>query len=555
MNLAEVLLNSLKDHGVAEIFGIPGDFALPFFKVAEESAILPLYTLSHEPTVGYAADAAARCHGKPSVAAITYGAGGFNMVNPIAAAYAEKSPVVVISGGPGEGDKSTGLLIHHQAKSLNSQLEVYKEVTCDQVILNDIERAPADIARVLASCIRHSRPVYIEIPRDLVFHECMSVVPYQPEALHKIHSGALDACVTATLDQLQRARSPVLVVGVEIRRFGIEQQTAALAKQLGIPVVTTLMGRGLMSDMDVPLQGTYLGAAGDPELTRLVEKSDMPVLLGVTLTDGNFGISQQKLDFRKVILASDGNVSMGYHIYPEIPLQAFITELNLRAHNLEPSISPELDRRLSPASQNYPRNLPADEQKITPSDVAAAINDMFKQRGAMPIAADMGDCFFTTLDIEDTDLVAPGFYATMGYGVPAGFGVQAATGKRPIVLVGDGAFQMTGWELLNARRYGWNPIVIVFNNSSWEMLRTFQPESKFSDLPQLNYARIGDELGGIGLRAINRKELKSALQVAVEDSEHFYLIEAIIEKGDLSNTLSRFVAGITKMREQAVCAD
>lgn len=545
MNLAEVLLNSLKDHGVEEIFGIPGDFALPFFKVAEESEILPLYTFSHEPTVGYAADAAARCHGKPSVAAITYGAGGFNMVNPIAAAYAEKSPVVVISGGPGEGDRSTGLLVHHQAKSLNSQLEVYKEVTCDQVILNDIVRAPEDIARVLANCIKHSRPVYIEIPRDLVFHDCAEVESYKPDT-QQVHEGALNACVSATLEQLQQAKSPVLVVGVEIRRFGIEQETAALAKRLGIPVVTTLMGRGLLNGMDVPLQGTYLGGAGDPELTRLVEDSDMPVLLGVTLTDGNFGVSEKKMDFRKVILASDGNVSMGYHIYPEIPLQSFISELNRRAHSLESVSKPVL-----PVAQNYPCDLPADDQKITPTDIAAAINDLFQKQGAMPIAADMGDCFFTTLDIEETDLVAPGFYATMGYGVPAGFGMQAATGKRPIVLVGDGAFQMTGWELLNARRYGWNPIVIVFNNSSWEMLRTFQPESKFNDLPQLNYARIGNELGGIGQRATNRAELQTALETASGDTDNFYLIEAIIESGDLSNTLSRFVAGITKMRQQA----
>lgn len=548
MNLAEVLLYALKDHGVEEVFGIPGDFALPFFKVLEESAILPLYTFSHEPTVGYAADAAARCHGKPSVAAITYGAGGFNMVNPIAAAYAEKSPVVVISGGPGEGDRRTGLLVHHQAKSLNSQLQVYKEVTCDQVILDDIQRAPADIARVLASCIRHSRPVYIEIPRDLVFHECLPVAPYQPETLHQIHRDALDACVTATLNQLQCAKSPVLVVGVEIRRFGIERQTAALAKRLGIPVVTTLMGRGLMSAMDVPLQGTYLGAAGDAALTRLVEESDLPVLLGVTLTDGNFGVSEQKLDFRKVILASDGTVSMGYHIYPALPLAAFVNALNSRVDSLK---TVRVERAVK-AVQQYPCDLPADTQKITPTDIAAAINDSFQQYGAMPIAADMGDCFFTTLDIAETDLVAPGFYATMGYGVPAGFGVQAATGRRPLVLVGDGAFQMTGWELLNARRYGWNPIVIVFNNRSWEMLRTFQPESKFNDLPALQYARIGNELGGIGLRVSNRRELKAALGVAIADRDHFYLIEAMIEKGDLSNTLRRFVTGITAMREQAV---
>ena len=160
MNLAEQLLKALQGYGVKEIFGIPGDFALPLFKVIEESGILPLYTLSHEPAVGFAADAAARFHSKPSVAAVTYGAGALNMVNPIAAAYAEKSPVIVISGGPGMADKSTGLLVHHQAKQLHSQVQVYREVTCDQVILEDTVQAPEQIARAL-------RKLYYRIPPRL----------------------------------------------------------------------------------------------------------------------------------------------------------------------------------------------------------------------------------------------------------------------------------------------------------------------------------------------------------------------------------------------------
>jgi hypothetical protein len=92
MNLSESLLHALKAHGAREIFGIPGDFALAFFKVIEESKILPLYTLSHEPGVGFAADAAARLHSSIGVAVVTYGAGALNMVNPVAAAYAERSP-------------------------------------------------------------------------------------------------------------------------------------------------------------------------------------------------------------------------------------------------------------------------------------------------------------------------------------------------------------------------------------------------------------------------------------------------------------------------------
>src|SRR6516164_8296380 len=96
--LATALLQALKDHGAHEIFGIPGDFVLPLFKVIEESNILPNFTLSHEPAVGFAADGAARYRGGLGVAVVTYGAGAFNIVNSIAGAYAERSPVVVIAG-------------------------------------------------------------------------------------------------------------------------------------------------------------------------------------------------------------------------------------------------------------------------------------------------------------------------------------------------------------------------------------------------------------------------------------------------------------------------
>lgn len=540
MNLAEVLLTALKDHGVTEIFGIPGDFALPFFKVIEESKILPVYYLSHEPSVGFAADAAARIHTKPSVAAVTYGAGGFNMVNPIAAAYAEKSPVIVLSGGPGDSDKSTGLLVHHQAKHLNSQLEVYKEVTCDQVILDDIAQAPTQIARVLENCRRHSRPVYIEIPRDKVFLPCEPVAKAKKTTTD--NENALNACADAILNQLKSAKSPVLVAGVEIRRYGVEEQVIELARRLDIDVVTTLMGRGLLANSDdIRLRGTYLGSGGDDTIANLVEHSDAPFLIGVILTDNNFGLSQQKLDFRQVILAADRQCSMGYHIYANIELKALLDKL------IEKLPAPKANTK-NPTPQNYQYNFVADDAPLTPNDIAIAINDTFKTHGKMPIAADMGDCFFTTLDIEYTELVAPGFYATMGFGIPAGLGLQVAHKQRPIILVGDGAFQMTGWELLNAPRYGLNPIVIVFNNASWEMLRTFQPESQFNDLPFLQFAKIAESLGGKGHTATTRQALKTSLEAALADDSCFHIIDAQFNKKILSKTLGKFVQGFKAMR-------
>ncbi|MCC7309804.1 MAG: indolepyruvate/phenylpyruvate decarboxylase [Sulfuritalea sp.] len=536
MNLIESLLHALKDHGARQIFGIPGDFALPYFRIIEESRILPLYTLSHEPGVGFAADASARAHMGLGVAAVTYGAGALNMVNAVAAAYAEKSPLVVLSGGPGKGESRSGLLLHHQAKTLDSQFRMFREITCDQVRLDDAARAPADIARVLANCRRRSEPVYIEIPRDMVNLPCAPVVRKAPPP---VDAEALAACVAEILARLAQAKSPVLMAGVEVRRYGLEDKVALLSRRLGLPVVTSFMGRGLLAEHDAPLLGTYMGVAGPPDVTQRVEGSDGLFLMGEIICDTNFAVSETRIDMRKTIQALDGRVTMGYQLYPDLPLAALVDALLEKVGAGETAF--EVQRPV------YPHGMAADATSIAPTDIAAAVNDLMAAHGKMPIASDMGDCLFTAMEIEHTALVAPGYYATMGYGVPAGLGLQAATGQRPLILVGDGAFQMTGWELGNCRRYGWDPIVLLFNNASWEMLRTFQPESGFNDLGHWGFAEMAAGMGGDGVRVGTRAELKAALDKALATRGRFQLIEVTIPRGVLSSTLQRFVAGVKRL--------
>jgi indolepyruvate decarboxylase len=542
-NLARTLLQAVRAHGAREIFGIPGDFALPFFKEIEDSAILPLYTLSHEPAVGFAADAAARFRASISVAAVTWGAGAFNLVNPTAGAYAERVPVVIISGAPGTGERSSGWKLHHMARALDTQLRIFREITCAQAVLDDPARAPGEIARVLRAATDYSLPVYIELPRDMVGAEVAAAEPLPPRP---VSAEALAECVDEIVGRLLKASNPVLLVDVEVRRYAVEAKVAELARRLHLPVVTTFMGRGLLSEHRDVVLGSYFGAAGDPSITGLVEESDGLLLLGVILSDTNFAVSARKIDMRRAILAIDREVHIGHHLYPDIPMDALIDALLLRAG---PRRGPA---GLRPSAQHYPRDMPADDALISPSDIAAAVNDLFAHHGAMPIAADMGDCLFTAMEIEHTELVAPGYYAGMGYGVPAGLGGYAALApRRPLILVGDGAFQMTGFELGNCQRYGWDPIVVVFNNRSWEMLRVFQPESRFNDLDDWHFAGLADQLGGEGRRVTTRKELTQALAHAHATTGRFQLIEVMLARGGISDTLSRFVAGFKAAREKS----
>jgi indolepyruvate decarboxylase len=536
MTLVESLLHALKAHGGRQIFGIPGDFALPFFRIAETSGILPIHTLSHEPSLGFAADAAARLQGGIGIAAVTYGAGALNIVNPVAQAYAEKSPLVVISGAPGKREAAYGLLLHHQVKTLDSQFEIFRHITCAQTRLDNAETAPAEIARVLARCVHESRPVYIEVPRDMADAHCRAVTLTEtvpPDA------DALAACADEILATLASATSPVLMAGVEVRRYDVEHAVAELARRLDIPVVTSLMGSGLMSEADPPPRGAYLGLAGDPAISDLVEHSDGLLMLGVILSDTNFGASGKRIDLRRAILVGDGQVELGYHVYRDLPLADVVRAL---LEKLPPRARTHVPANPFPPQCDIDAAAP-----IRPASVAQAINRLMATYGRFPLAIDVGDCLFTALDIDHSHRVAPGYYASMGFAVPAGLGLQAASGRRPIVLVGDGAFGMTGLELGHCARYGWDPIVIVLNNAGWGMLQSFEPDLAINHLGTWDFVRIAEGLGGMGLRATTCGEFEQALETAQRTRGRFVLIDAIVPQGEISPALQRYVSAVRRV--------
>jgi indolepyruvate decarboxylase len=267
-----------------------------------------------------------------------------------------------------------------------------------------------------------------------------------------------------------------------------------------------------------------------------VEDSDGLFLLGEILSDTNFGVSRGRIDMRRTIQALDTHVTLSHHTYPDIPLDALVAALERIARPLASA------RRVEPRSP--PRAMPHDDAPIVPLDVAAAINDLMEAHGRYPVAADIGDCLFTAMDLVHTDHVAPGYYATMGFAVPAAIGVQVATGRRALAIVGDGAFQMTGMELGHCRRYGLDPIVVVMNNASWGMLSAFRPEARYTDIGEWDFAALADALGGRGHRVATRAQLAQALEAAARSRGVFQLIDIRIARDALSPTMRRFAAAM-----------
>ncbi len=158
MTLGDFVVAYLRKIGVTHVFGIPGDLALKLFFTLGRKHGLKMLTLSHEPGVGFAADGYARATGKIGVVCVTYGAGGHNMVNPVAGSFSERVPVLVFSGGPGEGERKLGTLIHHQAREIESQQRIYREVTCALKVLTDPRTAAEELHEVVQAVWAEQRP-------------------------------------------------------------------------------------------------------------------------------------------------------------------------------------------------------------------------------------------------------------------------------------------------------------------------------------------------------------------------------------------------------------
>jgi indolepyruvate decarboxylase len=541
MKLHKVLFDELWDHGVRQIFGIPGDFVLNLYEAFEDDGRFRLVRMSHEPAVGFAADGSARMTNGLGVCCVTYGAGGLNMINSVACAYAEESPLIVISGGPGRLEKQSGQHVHHEVKTYESQFNIYKEVTEYGAIIDNPRTAASEIRKAIDVALHCKRPVYLEIPRDMVFADVTVPVSFEHVDM-AIDDAAVEEAAREIIGQLNAATSPVLIVGVEVHRFQLRDQIMRLAAQLNVPVASSFLGRGVFPTRHRQFIGTYLGVVSPPALRQIVEKSDCLLLLGELISDVSLGVSADCLRESNLIICAGREVFIRHHRYQNTPLERLIDRL-LRAPDLHPKM--QVVRALGTDLSPEVLDPYQDDEPIKVRHVIRVLNRFLEEHPEVPVVSDMGDCLFASVDIRANECVAPAYYGTTGFAIPAALGVQISSGRRPLVLVGDGAFQMTGSEISHAPEYECNPIVVLFNNNRWEMLQAFVPDAQYNNTVEWPFARLAEIWGGRGFTARTPRRFRDVLAEAFEE-KRFTLIEIPLAKGDVSPILRGFVTAFKR---------
>lgn len=540
LSIGEYLVDALKRRGVDHVFGVPGDFILRFFQIGAERG-MTMVNSTREETASYAADGYAREKGL-GAAAVTFGVGTLAPLAALGGANAEHVPVALIGGGPGLGERD-GRQIHHMpTEDMNTPRRMAAEITAEAVLLDDPEEAFEKIDAALDLCQRTLRPVFIEVPRDQfdVRPEQVWRHPHR-NVRTQDHADGEAAAISDLVETINAAERPVIWSGVGVLRRRVGEKVIELAERIGAPIVESVMGKGSVSETNDLVMGVYSGlTTSDQRLKEHVEGADCLIVLDVAQNDINLGAFSVDIPRERILSLDTHDLCVGHRTYSGVSFDAAFDGM----------VSAELRGRARPS--NLPHSWDAtdagDTGPLTTDQIAAALDDFLDPTDI--VSVDVGVAAHLMMDVR---LAAPSqmhiarYYVGMGFAVPAAGGAALARGEgRPIVLVGDGSFQMTGFDLSTAIRYGLSPIVLVLKNGGYTTERAIT-DGPFNDIADWDYARVGDVVGASGASVDTKAALVAALEMARSEQDRAWIISMELDAHDYPRPLRELGKGLAEL--------
>jgi indolepyruvate decarboxylase len=536
--VSRYLLSRLQQIGIKHLFGVPGDYNLDFLDDVLESPIRWVGNCN-ELNAGYAADGYARLNGV-GAAVVTYGVGGLSILNAVAGAFAEHVPVIIINAAPPARRRDSGAMVHHLVSNYYLQLDIYRKMTADAALLADPRTAPDEIDRVIRNCLAQKLPAYLELPADVTRAPCRAPGGPLPAASLSSNQDSLTECVAEAAETLNKAKHPLILAGVELLRFGLGAETLRLVETIELPFATMVSSKSVLPELHPQFVGIYQGGWSKEMVRRQVEDSDCLLSLGAWMTDLDTGLFSINLDAQRMISVGNGQVRIGSHYYHEIQLRDFIREL-------APAVQPRSYQASHPVGSYRPKHafVPTTACALTAPRLYECLNHYLDDE--MILLAEPGDAFCAApeFDIEESEnFIVQAYYCSIGYCTPAALGVALARpGKRPFVLSGDGAFQMTAQEVSTLIRERCPGVIVIINNDGYLIERKLHKDGAYNDIQMWQYARLpavfGDESFVIGMRVTTEEELAQAMRTAVSARDKLVFIEACLPNRDCSAGLAR----------------
>ncbi|KAF5002813.1 hypothetical protein FDECE_10516 [Fusarium decemcellulare] len=548
---AEYLFQRLRQLGIDSVHGVPGDYNLTLLDNVQPSGLRWVGN-ANELNAGYAADGYARIKGMGALIT-TFGVGELSAINAIAGAYAERAAVVHIVGSPTRLIQQDRIHVHHTFNDGNFDrfAEIHRHVTVAQTRLWDPRTIPEQIDSTLLQCLVQSRPVYIDIPVDVVdtlvsAHglETKIQIPSSPS------NPAYDATVQRVIERVYAAKQPAILVDGEVRAIGITNQVQDFVRSTNWPTWVNGFGKGLLDETLPNFHGVYRGKFDSGESRVFLESADLILCFGPHFSSTNTFAFSSIPDIEKTISFSDTEVKMGRETIRDIPARyivpALVQMIDIsKAHSYSPY--PSL-----PRDQLIPFTDCPTEGKITQDRVWGLMANFFRPGDI--IMGETGTAGYGVRHVplpRQTRLFSPVTWLSIGYMLPAAQGAALAQQElmsledycgpkngRIVLFIGDGSFQLTVQELSTIIRHKLNILIFLINNDGYTIERCIHGlKEDYNDIAPWRYLSaldlFGAPEGSFTARAKTWAELRSLLgSERLADDSGLRMAEVIMDRDD-----------------------
>lgn len=529
MTGSQILLECLRLEGVETIFGYPGGTVINLYNDLMDSPINHILT-RHEQAAVHAADAYARSTGKVGVAIATSGPGATNTVTGIATAYMDSTPMVVITG------QVPTPLIGNDAFQEADIVGITRPITKHNYLVRDIK----DLARIVKQAFHIARtgrpgPVLIDLPKDV---QVASTTFKYPD---KVELRGYKPTITPNPRQLDKAvemmlaaRKPVLYVGGGATLSDVDKELLALAEAIQAPVTTTLMGMSSFPKTH-PLSMGMLGMHGTFYANMAVTSSDLLIALGARFDDRVTGKIDTFAPNAKIIHVDVDPTSIKKNVRVDLPvvgvlpevLPALVKGLKKKKAALDETVAATQEWRdqVNAWKQQHPMTYKNTKTTIKPQYVIEKLCELADDDAI--ITTEVGQHQMWTAQFYDFTVprtfITSGGLGTMGFGLPAALGAQAAFPKRQVIDVsGDGSFQMNSQEIATLVQYRLPVKIVILNNNFLGMVRQWQQlffDKRYSqtcmELP-IDFIKLAQAYGAQGFRATKPEDVEKVLRQGLE---------------------------------------
>ena len=543
---AEMVVQSLRDQGVEFLFGYPGGAVLDIYDAIHTLGGIEHILVRHEQAAVHMADGYARATGKVGCVLVTSGPGATNAITGIATAYADSIPLVVLSGQVPSG------LIGSDAFQECDMIGISRPVVKHSFLVKNSEDIPTIIKKAfyIASTGRPG-PVVIDLPKDVVnplnkfaytYPEEVTLRSYSPTV--QGHKGQIKKALKALLV----AKKPVLFVGGGVISANCHDALTRFAKQLNLPVTSSLMGLGAFPGTDRQFLG-MLGMHGTYEANTAMHNSDLILGIGVRFDDRTTNNLAKYCPHAKVIHVDVDPTSISKTVPVAIPIvgsaESVLDEFLslLEDENLAKSQSDLTDWWKQIEQWKAVKCLDFDRHSgvIKPQQVIETIYRL--TQGNAYMASDVGQHqMFAALHYpfdQPRRWINSGGLGTMGFGLPAALGVKLADPKATVVCItGDGSIQMNIQELSTAKQYDIPIVIICLNNHFLGMVKQWQDliysgrhsQTYMNSLP--DFVKLAEAYDHVGIQIAKPEELEEKLQQAFSIKNKLVFVDVNVDANE-----------------------